>query len=100
MYNEAALTISHDRYKNDFHSERSFPRIVAMQGDGKTSYDLANDGASNVIGECTVRTIVYGALLRFQQTVQVNFRGSSVATKLKVIYVKDKVLDVRRSVPS
>jgi len=67
-----------DTYKNDFHSERFFPRIVAMQGDGKTSYDLPNDGASNMIGECTA-----------------SFRGTTVATKLKVIYVKDKVLDVK-----
>jgi hypothetical protein len=52
-------------YKNDFHSERFFPRIVAMQGDGKTSYDLPNDGASNMIGECTVRADVYEMLLRF-----------------------------------
>jgi hypothetical protein len=32
--------------------------------------------------------------------MQVAYRGSHVATKLKVIYVKDQVLDVRRSVHS
>ena len=26
-----------------------------MQGDGKTSYDLAKDGVPNMIGQCTVR---------------------------------------------
>jgi hypothetical protein len=34
-----------------------------MQGDGKTSYDLAKDGVPNMIGECTVRADGYGMLL-------------------------------------
>ncbi|KAH9042782.1 legume-like lectin family-domain-containing protein [Lactarius pseudohatsudake] len=67
-----------DTYKNDLHSEYPFPRIIAMNGDGKTSYDLAKDGVPNMIGECAA-----------------DYRRSSVATKLKVIYVKDTVLDVK-----
>jgi hypothetical protein len=31
---------------------------------------------------------------------QAHYRGSTVATKLKIIYVKDTVLDVRQSVLS
>ena len=42
------------RYKNDVHSDYPFPRIIAMNGDGKTSYDLAKDGVPNMIGECAV----------------------------------------------
>lgn len=67
-----------DTYKNDFDSEQPFPRIIAMQGDGKTSYDLAKDGVPNAIGQCTA-----------------NYRSSNVATKLKVTYVKDSILDVK-----
>lgn len=36
-----------------------------MQGDGKTSYDLAKDGVPNMIGQCTVREALYGASFRF-----------------------------------
>ena len=101
IYNEAVLTVSLGiyRYKNDFKSDFPFPRIIAMQGDGKTSYDIARDGVPNMIGECTVRADVYGILLRFQQTVQAGYRGANVATKLKVIYVKDTLLDVRQPLP-
>jgi len=67
-----------DTYKNDFKSDFPFPRIIAMQGDGKTSYDIARDGVPNMIGECTA-----------------GYRGANVATKLKVIYVKDTLLDVK-----
>jgi mannose-binding lectin 2 len=67
-----------DTYKNDVHSEFPFPRVIAMNGDGKTSYDLAKDGVPNMIGECAA-----------------DYRRSTVATKLKVIYVKDTVLDVK-----
>ncbi len=61
IYNEAVLTVSLGiyRYKNDFKSDFPFPRIIAMQGDGKTSYDIARDGVPNTIGECTVRADVY-----------------------------------------
>jgi len=72
------LGIFLDTYKNDVHSDYSFPRIIAMNGDGKTSYDLAHDGVTNMIGECVA-----------------DYRRSTVATKLKVIYVKDAVLDVK-----
>jgi hypothetical protein len=85
------------RYKNDVNSEFPFPRIIAMNGDGKSSYDLAKDGVPNMIGECAVRWM----FLQFAGTLlngflQADYRRSTVATKLKVIYVKDTVLDVRR----
>ncbi|KAI0300440.1 concanavalin A-like lectin/glucanase domain-containing protein [Multifurca ochricompacta] len=67
-----------DTYKNDLESDYPFPRVIAMKGDGKTSYDLAKDGVPNMVGECAA-----------------NYRRSNVATKLRVTYVKDTVLDVK-----
>lgn len=71
------LGIFLDTYANARHGY-SFPRIVAMMGDGQTSYDLGNDGEGTQIGACSA-----------------NVRRTNVATKLKVIYVKDTVLDVK-----
>ncbi|KAH9966287.1 legume-like lectin family-domain-containing protein [Russula compacta] len=67
-----------DTYKNDLDSDYPFPRIIAMKGDGKTSYDVGKDGVPNMMGECAI-----------------NYRRTNVPTKLKVIYVKDTVLDVK-----
>jgi len=67
-----------DTYKNDVSSDNHFPRVIAMQGDGQTSYDVGKDGIPTMIGECVV-----------------DYRRATVATKLKVIYVKDTVLDVK-----
>ena len=47
------------RFKNDLESEYFFPRIAAMQGDGKTSYDVSKDGVPTQIGECAVRTDLF-----------------------------------------
>ncbi|KAG6872511.1 hypothetical protein C0995_009201 [Termitomyces sp. Mi166 len=63
------------RYANGRHSY-SFPRITAMLGDGKMSYDQANDGDANSIGACSA-----------------NFRRTNIATKLKITYIKSKFLD-------
>ncbi len=53
------------RFKNDQNSDYPFPRIMAMQGDGKTSYDIGKDGVPTMIGECAVRADVFGMSLRF-----------------------------------
>jgi len=66
-----------DTYANSRHPY-SFPRIVAMLGDGKTEYDQANDGEANSIGACSA-----------------NYRRTNVATKLKITYVKDTYLNVQ-----
>ncbi|KAJ7579306.1 lectin [Mycena floridula] len=71
------LGIFLDTYANDRHTY-SFPRIIAMLGDGKTEYDLAHDGDTQSIGACSA-----------------NFRRTNVATKLKITYVKDAFLDVK-----
>jgi mannose-binding lectin 2 len=41
------------RYANSRHTY-AFPRIMAMLGDGKTIYDVGNDGASNELAACSV----------------------------------------------
>ncbi|KAG5646204.1 hypothetical protein DXG03_004030 [Asterophora parasitica] len=71
------LGIFLDTYSNGRHSY-SFPRINAMLGDGKTSYDVGTDGDATSIGGCSA-----------------NYRRTNVATKLKITYVKDKFLDVK-----
>jgi mannose-binding lectin 2 len=82
------------RYSNGRHPY-SFPRVVAMLGDGKTSYDLDNDGDSNAIGSCSVRrlreAIAQPPNLIFFQAF---FRRTNIATKLKITYLRDGLLDV------
>ncbi|EIN06594.1 concanavalin A-like lectin/glucanase [Punctularia strigosozonata HHB-11173 SS5] len=71
------LGIFIDTYANSRHSY-SFPRIMAIKGDGKTNYDLGNDGDSQSLGACSA-----------------NVRRTNVATKAKITYVKDEYLDVK-----
>jgi mannose-binding lectin 2 len=72
------LGIFLDTYANSRQHTYSFPRIVAILGDGKTKYNHANDGDDQAIGACSA-----------------NFRRTNVATKLKLTYVKDGFLDVK-----
>lgn len=48
------LGIFFDTYKNN-RPGVVFPYVMAMMGDGKTTYDSANDGKANEIGGCSVR---------------------------------------------
>lgn len=48
------LGIFFDTYKNSASTEKYFPIITAMLGDGKTPYDTANDGLTQSIGNCEV----------------------------------------------
>lgn len=48
------LGIFFDTYKNN-RPGVVFPYVMGMMGDGKTSYDAANDGKANEIGGCSVR---------------------------------------------
>jgi len=75
--NFEGLAIFLDTFSNTRHSY-SFPRILGMIGDGKTSYNVGNDGDGQEIGSCSA-----------------NFRQTNVATKLKITYVKDGFLDVK-----
>ncbi|KAF8706864.1 Legume-like lectin family, partial [Rhizoctonia solani] len=71
------LGIFIDTYANSRHTY-AFPRIMGMLGDGKTVYDVGNDGASNELAACSA-----------------NVRKTDIATKLKLIYFKDEYLNVQ-----
>ncbi|KAI5123799.1 hypothetical protein M0805_009094 [Coniferiporia weirii] len=71
------LGIFLDTYANSRHAY-SFPRVVAMLGDGQTNYDHDHDGEGTSIGSCAA-----------------NFRKTNVVTKLKLTYVKDTFLDIK-----
>ena len=65
-----------------------------MLGDGKTSYDLGNDGDSNAIGSCSVRQLRIPLSLPDVFFFQAFFRRTNIATKLKITYLRDGLLDV------
>lgn len=71
------LGIFLDTYANARHGY-AFPRIVSMLGDGKTSYDHADDGEKTKIGACSA-----------------NFRRTNVATKVRITYIKEGYLKVQ-----
>lgn len=71
------LGIFIDTYANSRHSY-SFPRIVGMIGDGKTEYDLGNDGDGTQVGACSA-----------------NVRRTNVATKVKLTFIRDAYLKVQ-----
>jgi mannose-binding lectin 2 len=50
------LGVFFDTYKNN-RPGVMFPYVMAMMGDGQTSYDQANDGKANEIGGCSVRDV-------------------------------------------
>lgn len=70
------LGIFLDTYANSRHSY-SFPRVVAMLGDGTTKYDDAGDGEHTQIGACSA-----------------NLRHTNVATKLRLTFVRKAYLKV------
>lgn len=71
------LGIFLDTYANARHGY-AFPRIVSMLGDGKMSYDHADDGEKTKIGACSA-----------------NFRRTNVATKVRITYIKEGYLKVQ-----
>ncbi|TDL23101.1 concanavalin A-like lectin/glucanase [Rickenella mellea] len=71
------LGIFLDTYANARHSY-AFPRVTATLGDGKTDYDFGEDGDGTSLGACSA-----------------NYRRTNVATKLKLIYIKDTSLEVK-----
>src|SRR3569833_1286367 len=69
------LGIFFDTYKNN-RPGVVFPYVMAMVGDGKTSYDKDTDGKSTELAGCSARGI----------------RGGTVPTKAKLTYFQDKNL--------
>jgi mannose-binding lectin 2 len=50
------LGIFVDTYKNN-RPGVSFPYVMAMMGDGQTTYDQAHDGKANELAGCSVRSL-------------------------------------------
>ncbi|KAG5659039.1 hypothetical protein KAF25_007592 [Fusarium avenaceum] len=73
--NFEGLGIFIDTYKNN-RPGVVFPYVMAMYGDGKTSYDKSNDGKHTELAGCSARGI----------------RHSSVPTKMRLTYFQDKQL--------
>lgn len=72
------LGIFFDTYKNN-RPGVVFPYVMAMLGDGKTTYDSANDGKANELGGCSARGL----------------RSSTVPSKGKLTYFQDKSLSLQ-----
>lgn len=64
-----------DTYKNN-RPGVVFPYVMAMVGDGKTTYNKDNDGKETELAGCSARGL----------------RNSNVATKLRLTYFQDKQL--------
>ncbi|GKT88119.1 vesicular integral-membrane protein vip36 [Colletotrichum tofieldiae] len=73
--NFEGLGIFFDTYKNN-RPGTVFPYVMAMFGDGKTTYDKDNDGKNTELAGCSARGI----------------RHASVPTKAKITYFQDKLL--------
>jgi mannose-binding lectin 2 len=73
--NFEGLGIFFDTYKNN-RPGTVFPYVMAMVGDGQTSYDKNNDGKANEFAGCSARGL----------------RGASVPTKARLTYFQDKSL--------
>ncbi|GAB1204874.1 hypothetical protein APSETT445_003538 [Aspergillus pseudonomiae] len=73
--NFEGLGIFFDTYKNN-RPGTSFPYVMAMMGDGQTSYDQAHDGKANELAGCSARGL----------------RGASIPTKARLTYFQDKSL--------
>ncbi|KAG8804850.1 hypothetical protein FRC18_007017, partial [Serendipita sp. 400] len=71
------LGIVIDTYANSHHTY-AFPRVMAMLGDGKTEYDLGNDGKANSIAACSAKV-----------------RRTDITTKLRMIYFRDDFFQVQ-----
>ncbi|KAI9824508.1 MAG: hypothetical protein M1819_000863 [Sarea resinae] len=71
------LGIFIDTYKNN-RPGIVFPYVMAMLGDGQTTYDQAHDGKTNELAGCSARGL----------------RGASVPTKMRITYFQDQNLVV------
>ena len=94
------LGIFIDTYKNN-RPGVTFPYVMAMLGDGQTSYDKDHDGKANELAGCSVRTtffvdtkVVIGSM-RLTTAVQARgIRSASTPTKARVTYFQDQYLKV------
>ena len=104
------LAIFFDAYPNSQHSYQ-FPRVTAMMGDGKKSYDHATDGAQHEIAACSVSpshslghatqpnralAVPFDLHSHFcrPRRFQANIRKTEVASKARLTYIKDQYLQL------
>jgi len=66
------LGIFIDTYKNN-RPGVVFPYVMAMNGDGQTAYDQANDGKANELAGCSVRKHLCGPRVTTNTTRHVDF---------------------------
>lgn len=89
------LGIFFDTYKNN-RPGVVFPYVMAMLGDGQTSYDQAHDGKANELAGCSVR-FSFPAILHYNPLTSFKARGlrnANHATKARVTYFQEKSLTV------
>jgi len=88
------LGLFFDTYKNN-RPGVVFPYVMAMLGDGQTTYDQANDGKANELAGCSVR-IPHGLyeveLIMLQAR---GLRGASQPSRAKLTYFQDKSLSLQ-----
>lgn len=87
------LGLFFDTYKNN-RPGVVFPYVMAMIGDGKTTYDRANDGKANELGGCSVSRDRHGRGGEANTQQARGLRGSSVPSKAKLTYIKDESLSL------
>jgi mannose-binding lectin 2 len=69
---------------------------MAMLGDGKTEYDLGNDGKANSIAACSVRMLrLHVTDQPLSDDEQAKVRRTDIATKLRMTYFRNDFLQVR-----
>jgi len=66
-----------DTFANEHHSY-TFPRVMAMIGDGNTEYEIGKDGVNQEAAACSA-----------------NVRELEIATKMRITYIRDCFLDVQ-----
>ena len=86
------LGIFFDTYKNN-RPGVVFPYVMAMIGDGKTTYDSANDGKANELGGCSVSWTMLLEVWNWQSQAR-GLRGSAVPSKGKLTYFQDQSLEL------
>ncbi|KDQ13940.1 hypothetical protein BOTBODRAFT_33062 [Botryobasidium botryosum FD-172 SS1] len=74
--NFEGLGVFIDTFANSRHSY-SFPRVMAMLGDGKTHYEVSDDGDATSIGGCSAQV-----------------RKLNVPSKIRITYYKSQSLNV------
>ena len=94
------LGIFIDTYKNN-RPGVTFPYVMAMLGDGQTSYDKDHDGKANELAGCSV--CPYVSMDRICSTVGIRLivnvqargiRSASIPTKARLTYFQDQYLKV------